>query len=132
MHPFLKEFSEYTTIMDYADKLYIQAHKGYAQGDYVNARKSCEILKSFPDYSAEAQEMSDTIRVKHLFYDAIASNNLSNAFGYLSSYPLLYETHEAQVFERQWNTLFDKTQKKWLFRCFKIFGGFFLFFLSST
>lgn len=111
MHPFLKEFSEYTAIMDYADKLYVQAQKGYLQGDYANARKACEILKSFPDYSAEAQEMADTIRVKHLFYDAITSNNLSNAFGYLSSYPLLYETPEAQVLERQWNTLVDQAQK---------------------
>lgn len=111
MHPFLKEFSEYTAIMEYADKLYIQAHNGYAQADYSSARKACEILKSFPDYSAEAQEMADTIRVKHLFYDAIASNNLSNAFGYLSSYPLLYETPEAQVLERQWNVLVDQAQK---------------------
>jgi len=111
MHPFLKEFSEYTAIMDYADKLYMQAQKGYAQGDYSNARKACEVLISFPDYSAEAQEMADTIRVKHLFYDAIASNNLSNAFGYLSSYPLLYETPEAQVLERQWNALVDQAQK---------------------
>lgn len=111
MHPFLKEFSEYTTVMGYADKLYIQAQKGYLQGDYVNARKACETLKFFPDYSAEAQEMADTIRVKHLFYDAIASNNLSNAFGYLSSYPLLYETPEAQVLERQWNALVDQAQK---------------------
>lgn len=111
MHPFLKEFAEYNTIMEYADKLYIQAQKGYAQADYSSARKACEILKSFPDYAAEAQEMADTIRVKHLFYDAIASNNLSNAFGYLSSYPLLYETPEAQVLERQWNILVDQAQK---------------------
>lgn len=111
MHPFLKEFSEYTAIMDYADKLYIQSQKGYAEGDYATARKACEILKSFPDYAAEANEMADTIRVKHLFFDAISSNNLSNAFGYLSSYPLLYETPEAQVLERQWNVLVDQAQK---------------------
>lgn len=111
LHPFLKEFSEYNAIMDYADKLYIQAQKAYMERDYSTARKSCEILMAFPDYVAEAQEMSDTIRVKHLFYDAIASNNLSNAFSYLSSYPLLYETPEAQVLERQWNLLVDQAQR---------------------
>ncbi len=110
-HPFLKEFSEYNAIMDYADKLYIQAHKGYMSGDYATARKACEILTAFPDYSSEAQEMADTIRVKHLFYDAITSNNLANAFSYLSSYPLLYETPEAQVLERQWNLLVDQAQR---------------------
>jgi len=111
MHPFLKEFSEYTAIMDYADKLYIQAQKGYMEGDYATARKSCEILLAFPDYAKEAQEMADTIRVKHLFYDAIASDNLVNAFSYLSSYPLLYETPEAQVLERQWNNVVDQAQR---------------------
>lgn len=110
-HPFLKEFSEYYAIMDYADKLYVQAHKGYMNGDYANAKKACEILSAFPDYATEAQEMADTIRVKHLFYDAITSNNLANAFSYLSSYPLLYETPEAQELERQWNALVDQAQR---------------------
>jgi hypothetical protein len=110
-HPFLKEFSEYNAIMEYADKLYIQSQKGYLEGDYSTARKACEVLLAFPDYAAEAREMADTIRVKHLFYDAIASNNLANAFSYLSSYPLLYETPEAQVLERQWNALVDQAQK---------------------
>jgi hypothetical protein len=111
MHPFLKEFAEYTAIMEYADKVYVQAHKGYNEGDYSVARKASEILISFPDYAAEAQELLNTIRVKYLFYDAIASNNLANAFSYLSSYPLLYETPEAQVLERQWNGVVDQAQR---------------------
>lgn len=110
-HPFLKEFAEYGTIMEYADKLYIQAHQGYVQGEYATARKACEILLAFPDYAAEAQEMLDTIRVKHLFFDSITSNNLDNAFAYLSSYPLLYETPEAQVLENHWNKIVDQAQR---------------------
>jgi hypothetical protein len=110
MYPFLREFDEYSTVMEYADKLYIQSQKAYASEDYALARKACEILISFPDYAAEAQEMADTIRIKHLFYEAISSGNLANAFSYLSSYPLLYETPEAQKLERQWNNTVDKTQ----------------------
>lgn len=109
--PFLKEFAEYTAVMDYGDKLYIQAQKAYRSGDYATARKGCEILVAFPDYAKESQEMLETIRVKHLFYDAIASDNLINAFAYLSSYPLLYETPEAQVLERQWNVIVDNAQR---------------------
>lgn len=111
MHPFLKEFSEYNMVMSYADKLYIQAKKGYVEGDYVTVKKVCEILNLFPDYTAEAKEMEDAIRAKRLFYDAIVSNNLPNAFAYLSSYPLLYETPEAQVLERHWNGIVDKAQR---------------------
>jgi hypothetical protein len=97
--------------MDYADKLYIQSQKAYQKGDFATSRKACEVLVSFPDYSTEAQAMLDTLRIKHLFYEAIASNNLSNAFMYMSSFPLLYETAEAQALERQWNSAVDKGQK---------------------
>lgn len=110
MYPFLKEFSEYASTMEYGDILYIQAQKAYAKGDYATARKACSILLSFPDYAKEAQEMNDTIRIKHLFYEAIAANNTANAFSYLSTYPLLYETPEAQILERQWNAIVDKAQ----------------------
>lgn len=110
-HPFLKEFNEYTEVMEYADKLYVQSQKAYMKREFSTARKACEILISFPDYATEAQEMLNTIRIKHLFYEAIASNNLSNAFSYLSNYPLLYETSEAQTLERQWNNAVDKAQR---------------------
>ncbi|MCX6074194.1 MAG: hypothetical protein NTY39_07745 [Campylobacterales bacterium] len=106
-HPFLKEFSEYTTVMEYADKLYIQALKAYQEGDTSIAKKASEILIYFPDYSVEAHQMLDTIKVKHLFLDSVNSNNMLNAFSYLSSYPLLYETPEAQELENQWNELLD-------------------------
>lgn len=111
MYPFLKEFDEYTNVVEYGDKLYIQAQKAYANEDYSLARKACEILISFPDYATEAQEMADTIRIKHLFYEAISTGNLANAFSYLSTYPLLYETLEAQKLERQWNIAVDKAQR---------------------
>ncbi|MDD2829012.1 MAG: hypothetical protein PHW18_05505 [Sulfuricurvum sp.] len=106
-HPFLREFSEYNSVMQYADKLYIQSVKAYQEGDYTTAKKGCEILIYFPDYSKEATELLETIRVKHLFFDAITSENYLNAFAYLSSYPLLYDTPEAQKLESAWNKTLD-------------------------
>ncbi|MGZ8548045.1 MAG: hypothetical protein ACXW33_05555, partial [Sulfuricurvum sp.] len=106
-HPFLKEFTEYSTVVEYAEKLYMQAQMAYKGGELSTAKKACEILISFPDYSAEAHEMLDTIKVKHLFFDAIASENFLNAFSYLNSYPLLYETPEAQKLENHWNKVLD-------------------------
>jgi WD40 repeat protein len=110
-YPFLQEFEEYTEVMEYADKLYIQTQKGYDKGDYATARKGCEILVFFPDYAQEAQKMAATIRIKHLFYEAIAANSLPNAFSYLSAYPLLNDTREAQMLQRQWYSTVDKAQK---------------------
>ncbi len=111
MSPFLKEFSEYSSTIEYGDILNIQAQKAYLNGDYATANKACKILVAFPDYAKDAQVMEETIRIKHLFYQAIAENDLSNAFSYLGTYPLLHETPEAQLLERQWNVIVDNAQR---------------------
>ena len=61
-----------------------------------------------PELIKEANELLETIKVKHLFFDAITSENYLNAFAYLASYPLLYETHEAQKLESNWNKVLDQ------------------------
>jgi len=106
-HPFLKEFSDYDAVIAYSDKLHLQALKLYQSGDTSNVKKICEILIHFPDYSNEAYEILDTMKVKHLFLDAINAQNFLNAFSYLASYPLLYETPEAQELENKWNDVLD-------------------------
>ncbi len=110
-HPFLTEFDEYQMVLEYADKLYINAQQAYVKEDYVTAQKLSVMLKEFPDYMQEAQEMEDTIRAKQLFYDAIVAGNLVNAFSYLASYPLLYDTKEGQRLEAQWNECVDEALK---------------------
>ncbi len=110
-HPFLKEFEEYHAVLDYADKVFIKAQQAYMQEDYITAQKLGEILDRFPDYAEDVQDMRDTIKAKKLFYDAIAAGNLVNAFSYLASYPLLYETKEGIELEAQWNTVVDSAIK---------------------
>jgi len=109
-HPFLKEFAEYTAVMEYADRLYIQANKAYDAGDYATAQKGCEVLVYFPDYAYEMQKMADTIRIKHLFWNAVHTQNMVNAFSYLSQFPFLYDTPEAQELEEMWNKAVDEAQ----------------------
>lgn len=110
-HGFLKEFKEYQVVLDYADKLYIKSQEAYSEADYVSAQKLAGMLKEFPDFTEEAQEMEDSIRAKQLFYDAIHAGNLVNAFAYMGSYPLLYETKEGEELELQWSKLVDSALK---------------------
>lgn len=110
MHVFLKEFTEYEEVMLYIDKLYIKTHNEFKNGDYINAKNGCEILVLFPDYTQEAREILEVIKIKNLFYDALFANNLINAFSYLSSYPLLYDLPEAKKLEAQWNKTVDQAQ----------------------
>ncbi|MDP3301122.1 MAG: hypothetical protein Q8S36_04050 [Sulfuricurvum sp.] len=108
MYTFLKEFSEYDEVMLYIEQLYIKTQKEFKSGDYVNAKKGCEILTLFPEYNQETREMLEIIKMKNLFYEALLSNNLISAFTYLSSYPLLYDMPEAKKLESQWNKVLDK------------------------
>lgn len=110
-HSFLTEFSEYQAVLDYADKIYLKAQEEYINGNYISAQKLTQMLKDFPDFEEEAQEMQDAIKAKKLFYDAIQADNLVNAFAYMSSYPLLYETKEGMKLEEDWNEVVDVALK---------------------
>ncbi len=111
VHPFLKEFPEYENIMKHADTLYIKAHEKYANREYHKAQQLCEILCDFPDYTKEAKEMIESIKAYRLFYDAIESHNLANAFAYMSSFPLLYDTAEGMALENVWRKQVDSALK---------------------
>ena len=106
-HPFLKEFNEYQVVLDFADKVYIKAQQAYVDADYITAQKLIGMIQEFPDFAQEAQEMEDAIKAKQLFYDAIHAGSLVNAFAYMSSYPLLYETKEGIELEEDWNKTVD-------------------------
>ncbi len=109
-YPFLKEFAEYTAVMEYAHKLYIQTNVKYHTEEFAAARNGYEILSAFPDYAAEAKEMLESITIKSLFYEAIAADNLNSAYSYLNMHPFLYETPEALALEVQWQSVVDEAQ----------------------
>lgn len=61
-YPFLKEYSTYGKVLDYADRLYIQAQKSYADKNIKRTRQFCEILLDFPDYKEDVKGMLDAIK----------------------------------------------------------------------
>lgn len=110
-HPFLKELDEYIALMDQMEKLYFLSAKEYKSGECLQARKGYETLVVFPNYMKEAREKLELIKVRNLFFEALQSNNLINAFSYMSMYPSLYETSEAQKMEKLWSRIVDQGQK---------------------
>ncbi len=110
-HPFLMEFEEYHAVNAYADKLFIRAQQAYLEEDYITAQKLIGMLGVFPDFATEVQQMHDTIKAKRLLHDAIASGNIKNAFSYLASYPLLYETKEGMELEEGWSKSVDAAMR---------------------
>ncbi len=110
-HEFLKEFNEYSAVLDFADKLYIKSQQAYQEGDYQQAESYCTVLVDFPDFSDDAAEMLEAIRAHRLFFDSLAADNLANAYMYLSNYPLLYDSKEGIELENRWREDADTAMK---------------------
>lgn len=102
-HPFLKEFPEFNTLEMFGDKLYIQAHKSYKEGEYKKAINYAEMLLFFPMFGEDAQELISEIHAKQQFYAAISDEDTAKAYKLMSQYPVLYETKEGENLEINWN-----------------------------
>ena len=83
-NPFLVETSEYTSMMDYADNVYIKSHEFIQSGDTHSAVKLLKILENFPDYQAEVIEFLEDAQNRQKFFDAIESDNMVDAYNLLS------------------------------------------------
>lgn len=110
-YPFLKEFPEYNQLKEYSDNLYKKTLEAFEKNEFLIARKLCDELLLFPKYSVVAEELRETIRIRYLFTEAISSKNISDAYYYLSLYPLLQNIPEAIWLEKEWAKTVDLAQK---------------------
>ncbi len=103
LHPFLKEFPEYKSIMDYGDSLYIKSQKFMDEDDTHSTTKILRILIDFPDFSTEVKELSHNIEVKQKFYKAIRDKDMISAYNMLSLSEDLLETEDGRDLQDRWN-----------------------------
>jgi hypothetical protein len=103
-HPFLMEFPEYTSLMNYADTLYVKSQEFIKQGDTHSAIKMLRILIDFDDYATEAKELMKEIENKQKFFDAVKNNDLKSAYNMLALYEDLQETDDGIELQYKWNS----------------------------
>jgi len=102
-HPFLKEFPEYETIMNYADTLYIKSHESIKEGDTHSAIKMLRILCDFTDFAQEVKELMQDIENRQKFFNAIEEEDIVLAYNLLAATDDLLETEDGQRLQKQWN-----------------------------
>jgi hypothetical protein len=102
-HPFLKEFPEYTTIMNYADTLYTKARKLILDGDTHPAIKLLRVLGDFDDFKAEVHEMIRDIESKQKFFIAVQEKDFVLAYNLLDQTEDLQETKDGKALIARWN-----------------------------
>ncbi len=103
-HPFLKEFPEYTTIMNYGDTLYIKSQEAIAAGDTHAAIKMLRILQDFDDFKTEVKELMQDIENKQKFFNAIKNKDIVLAYNLLAVTEELYDTNDGKRLHQEWNS----------------------------
>ena len=108
LHPFLMEFPEYTTIMNYADTLYIKSQELINSGDTHSAIKMLRVLADFPDFSSEVKELMLDIESKQKFFKAIKDEDIILAYNMLDKSDDLQLTEDGKALQQQWNKDLEK------------------------
>ena len=103
LHPFLMEFPEYSTIMNYADTLYIKSQELINAGDTHSAIKLLRILGDFPDFEAEVKKLMLDIDSKQKFFKAVRDDDIISAYNMLDKSDDLQLTDDGKRLQEQWN-----------------------------
>ena len=103
LNPYLREFPEYTTLMNYGDSLYIKAQTLINSGDTHPAIKILRVLVDFPDFAEEAKELMFDIDAKQKFFKAVKEEDFVQAYNVLAASEDLQLTEDGKKLQEQWN-----------------------------
>jgi len=101
--PFIKEFDEYSKLIDYADTTYIKAQKALDKKDYAKVVECTSILLNFPDLKDDANEMMANAKLMEKFIHAYEENDVASMYSMMGENPFLIELPEAQGLEDDWH-----------------------------
>ncbi|WP_373035284.1 WD40 repeat domain-containing protein [Sulfurimonas sp.] len=102
-HPFLKEFSDYEVLMNYADSLYIKSQKLLQNGDTHSAIKILRVLVDFTDFTDEVRELMREIENKQKFFNAVEEGDFASAYNLLSTDDELQDSEDGKRLQQEWN-----------------------------
>jgi len=102
-HPFLQEFPEYETLMNYADTIYIKSQELIQDGDTHGALRLLRILIDFSDFSNEARILMKEIDSRQNFFKAIKEEDILTAYNMMAETEDLQDTKEGKALQEDWN-----------------------------
>ena len=103
LHPFLKEFPEYTALINYADTLYIKSQKLLEENDTHSAIKILRVLMDFTDFEEIAKGLIEEVEAKHRFFNAVRDEDIISAYNILATSEELQSSEEGMLLQKQWN-----------------------------
>jgi len=110
-HPFLKECSEYKTLMKFADSLYIKAQTFVNSDDTHAAIKIFRTLLEFDDFKDEAKETILEIQNRQKFFNAVKEDDMILAYNLLDSSYELQQSRDGKRLEKLWEDDFNRANE---------------------
>lgn len=107
-HSFLKEFAEYTTLINYGDNLYIKSQQLISDGDTHAAVKILRVLTDFDDFREEVKDLILDVELKEKFFNAIEEEDIINAYNMVALSDDLQNTKDGKKLQSQWNEDLNK------------------------
>jgi len=102
-HPFLKEFPEYTILINYGDSLYIKSQQLVLDGDTHAAIKVLRVLIDFDDFRDEVKELMTEIELKEKFFNAIKEEDIASSYNMMALSDELQDTKDGKKLQSEWN-----------------------------
>jgi len=102
IHPFLMEFPEYDSLMNYADTLYMKSQEYIQKGDTHAAMKMLRVLGDFPDFKEEVKYLMQDIENKQKFFNAVAAKDYALAYNLMAISEDLQETVDGAKLHKRW------------------------------
>ncbi len=102
-YPFLKELPEYTSLMNYADSLYMKIQKYISENKFEKAVELVKILEKFPEFEEEAKILYQSLDTKIRFLTAIREKDYATAYALMDSDEDLLETKQGAILQKRWN-----------------------------
>jgi hypothetical protein len=109
-NPFLRELPEYTTLMNFADSLFIKAQKYMQEGDIHSAIKILRVLQDFEGFEDEAKKYMLSLEQKAKFYAALSEKDYDTAYAMMDKEEDLIETKEGSALQQRWNNDLQKAR----------------------
>jgi uncharacterized protein YktA (UPF0223 family) len=102
VNPFLKEFPEYASLINFADSLYIKANKALEGDDVLKALKLLNVLIDFPDFKDEVMTIKEEIDTRDRFYRVIQKSDLAEIYSMIDNSISLVNTPEGKKYNTLW------------------------------
>jgi len=110
-NPFLRELPEYTTLMNFADSLFIKAQKQIQEGDIHSAIKILRVLQDFEGFEEESRSLILSLEQRSKFYAALAEKDYVSAYEIMDKEEELIETKEGALLQQNWNSDLQKAKQ---------------------